>query len=99
MQSVGIPLAAWAQQHDRARRIVVLMVYAESDREAVGRVKAFTDALDSLGWSDGRNVRIDYRWAGGKTDRFQAYAAELARLEPDVILSATTPVLRALLRE
>jgi len=93
------PLSARAQQPDRVKRVGVLMAYAESDLEAVARVKAFTQALEGRGWTDGRNVQIEYRWASGDRERFRAYAVELVGLQPNVILSATTPVLGTLLRE
>ena len=81
------PLAAQAQQGARMRRIGVLMGQAEDDPEAQARVAAFEQGLQQLGWSDGRNVRIDRRWAGGDADRTRRYAAELIALAPDVILA------------
>ena len=81
------PLAARAQQPDRVRRIGVLMGQAEDDPEAQARVAAFQQSLQRLGWSDGRNVRIDSRWAAGDSDRTRRYAAELIALAPDVILA------------
>ncbi len=81
------PLAARAQQPDRVRRIGVLMGQAEDDLEAQARVAAFQQSLQRLGWSDGRNVRIDSRWAAGDADRTRSYAAELIALAPDVILA------------
>ena len=81
------PLAARAQQGERMRRIGVLMGQAEDDPEAQARVAAFEQGLQQLGWSDGRNVRIDRRWAAGDADRTRRYAAELIALAPDVILA------------
>ena len=81
------PLAAQAQQGARMRRIGVLMGQAEDDPEAQARVAAFLQGLQQLGWSDGRNVRIDRRWAAGDADRTRRYAAELIALAPDVILA------------
>ena len=81
------PLAARAQQGERMRRIGVLMGQAEDDPEAQARVAAFQQSLQRLGWSDGRNVRIDSRWAAGDADRTRRYAAELIALAPDVILA------------
>ena len=81
------PLAAQAQQGARMRRIGVLMGQAEDDPEAQARVAAFEQGLQQLGWSDGRNVRIDRRWAAGDADRTRRYAAELIALAPDVILA------------
>lgn len=75
------------------------MAYSPTDAEAVTRVTAFVRELQRLGWTDGQNLRIEYRWAGGDTQRIAADSAELVRLQPDVIFAATTPVVRALLRE
>ena len=85
--AAGWPLAARAQQPERVRRIGVLMNLAVGDPEGEARIAAFLQALQQLGWSDGRNVRIDYRWAAGDTGRFHRYAEELLALAPDVILA------------
>jgi putative ABC transport system substrate-binding protein len=69
------PLAAWAQQGERVRRIGVLMNVAADDPEGQARLTAFVQGLQQLGWTDGRNVRIDYRWGGGDADRIRRYAA------------------------
>jgi putative ABC transport system substrate-binding protein len=90
------PLAASAQQPDRMRRIGVLMNLAADDAEGQARIAAFVQALQRLGWSDGRNVRIDYRWAAGDAGRFHKYAEELLALVPDVILASATPSIQAL---
>jgi putative ABC transport system substrate-binding protein len=90
------PLAARAQQADRMKRIGVLMVVAENDPEAQPRIAAFLAGLQSLGWKDGQNVRIDYRWAAGNAGRVRAYATELIGLTPDVIFVSSTPALAAL---
>jgi putative tryptophan/tyrosine transport system substrate-binding protein len=91
------PLAARAQQDERrARRVGVLMNVAADDPEGQLRIAAFLQALQQLGWSDGRNIRIDYRWAAGAADRFHVYADELLALGPDVILAASTPSVQAL---
>jgi ABC-type uncharacterized transport system substrate-binding protein len=92
------PLAARAQQPDRMRRIGVLMNLAADDREAQARIAAFLQGLQQLGWTDGGNVRIDYRWAAGDTGRFQRYAEELLALAPDVILASAFPSVQALQR-
>jgi len=93
------PLAAQAQQADRMRRIGVLMNLAADDLEGRARFTAFVQGLQELGWTDGRNIRIDYRWAAGDADRFRRYAAELVALTPDVILAngsaAAGPLLQA----
>ena len=81
------PLAARAQQPERMRRIGVLMYLAADDAEGQARLAAFTQALQQLGWSEGRNLRIDTRWA--TADDIRRHAAELAALAPDVLLAGT----------
>ena len=93
-----IPLAAHAQQNERIRRIGVIGVLAKDDPEAVGRVAAFQQTLASTGWSDGRNVRIDYRWTGGDADRLKKYTTELVALAPDVILAEGSATVGPLLQ-
>jgi ABC-type uncharacterized transport system substrate-binding protein len=90
------PLAARAQQPDRVRRIGNLMNVPETDREAPARIAAFLAGLQQLGWSDGRNMRIDHRWAAGDAERYGRYAAELVALAPDVILATAGPSVVAL---
>src|SRR6266700_7208341 len=92
------PLAARAQQGERARRIGVLMNLAADDAEGQARIAAFLQGLQQLGWTDGGNVRIDYRWTAGDAGRFQRYAEELLALAPDVILASGTPSVQALQR-
>jgi putative ABC transport system substrate-binding protein len=96
------PLAAQGQQPERMRRIGVLMYPAADDPEGQARIAAFLDSLEQLGWTDGRNVRIDIRWpAGSDADRIRKYAAELVALAPDVILATgniTTAPLQQLTR-
>ena len=94
--AVAWPLAVHAQQGERARRIGVLMNLVADDAEGQARIAAFLQGLQQLGWTDGGNVRIDYRWAAG--DRFQRYAEELLALAPDVILASATPSVQALQR-
>jgi ABC-type uncharacterized transport system substrate-binding protein len=89
------PLAANAQQGQRMRRIGVLMNLAADDPLGQPRLAAFLQGLHELGWTDGRNVRIDTRWATGDANRFRIDAAELVALAPDVILAATTPCVAA----
>ena len=96
---IGWPLDAMAQPADRMRRLGILMAYAESDQEAVDRVTVFTKSLQNLGWTNGRNILMEYRWAAGNAERFRTYATELVQLKCDAILSATTPVLAALLKQ
>jgi putative ABC transport system substrate-binding protein len=81
------PLVAWAQQPERMRHIGVLIGNAADDAESQARTEAFAQGLAQLGWVDGRNVRIDTRWA--TADDIRRHAAELAELAPDVILAAT----------
>jgi len=85
---VAWPLAARAQPVERMRRIGVLMNVAVDDPVGQARNAAFLQGLQQLGWSDGRNVRIDARWAAGKADDIRKYAAELVALAPDVVLAA-----------
>jgi putative ABC transport system substrate-binding protein len=92
------PLAARAQQPDRMRRIGVLMGLSEDDPDTKARLAKFRQGLATLGWSEGRNVRIDYRFAPAGAQA-QVLAKELVTLEPDVILSNTTPSTTALQRE
>jgi len=93
------PLAAWAQQGGRVRRIGVLMPYDENDPVIKLRVPAFTQALADLGWTDGRNVRVDLGWTGGDINRMRALAQELIGLQPEVIVTNGTPATAALQRE
>jgi putative tryptophan/tyrosine transport system substrate-binding protein len=87
--AAAAPLAALAQQADRMRRIGVLFGSATDDSEYQARFGAFLQGLQQLGWADGRNVRIDTRWATTNPDDIRRDAAELAALAPDVILAAT----------
>jgi len=93
------PLAARAQQGERVRRIGVLMPYDENDPEGKLRHSAFTQALAELGWTDGRNARIDLRWGSGDINRLRALAQELVGLQPDIILANTTAATVALQKE
>jgi putative ABC transport system substrate-binding protein len=89
-------LTARAQQDGRVRRIGVLINLAADDPEGQARITAFAQGLQEAGWSTGRNVRIDYRWAGSGADAIAKYAAELVALAPDVILAATSRSVGAL---
>ena len=89
-------LAAHAQQPDRPRRIGVLVSLGKEDPETKARLAAFAQGLQELGWTDGRNIRIDYRWGGGDAERTRKYAAELVALEPDIILAGNTSTVRPL---
>ena len=97
--AVALPLAARAQQPERMRRIGVLMGFDENDPVAKTYVSAFTQALADLGWIDGRNVRMDFRSAGGDTNRIRAFAQELVGLQPDIIVTNSTPSTAALQQE
>ena len=99
---LGGAAAAWparAQQPARMRRIGALFSLAADDPESLARVGAFLQSMQQLGWTDGRNVHIDYRWSAGDADRIRKYAAELVALAPDVILasggSTVAPLLQA----
>jgi putative ABC transport system substrate-binding protein len=92
------PVMARAQQRERARRIGVLMNQAADDPEGQTRIGAFLQGLQELGWTIGRNVQIDYRWAAGNTERYHAYAAELTAMAPDVALASGGVVAAAIQR-
>jgi len=85
--AVAWPLAARAQQPERMRRIGVLMTLAADDPYGQAEVAAFQQALQQLGWSDGRNVRFDIRWHENDADRARTYAQELIALAPDIFLA------------
>jgi putative ABC transport system substrate-binding protein len=93
------PHAARAQQGDRVRRIGVLTPGDENDPEQKTNVSAFTQALAGLGWTDGRNVRMDLRWYGGDINRIRALAQELVDLQPDIILTQGVTATAAVQRE
>ena len=89
--SAGIawPLAAAAQQPERIRRIGLLMAAGADDPEYQSRIGVFRQRLEQLGWTEGRNARIDIRWATTNADEIRRHAGELTALAPDVILAAT----------
>jgi putative tryptophan/tyrosine transport system substrate-binding protein len=91
------PLAARAQQGERMRRIGVLMATAADEPESQARLSAFLQALQQLGWTDGRNLRIEYRWSAGDAARLRRDAAELVALAPDVVLAGVGATPTALL--
>ncbi len=95
--AIAWPSLANAQQ--RTRRIGVLMGLAEGDSESQPRVKALQQGLRALGWEEGRNIQIEYRWAASDPARMRTFAKELVEQQCDVILGHTTPVIAALLRE
>src|SRR5262245_62715928 len=92
------PLAASAQQPERMRRIGVLIPYAADDPEGQARIAAFLQGLQQLGWTEGRNVRIDFRWGAANAERIRRDAAELVALAPDVILASGTSTVGPLLQ-
>jgi putative ABC transport system substrate-binding protein len=93
------PLVARAQQPVGMRRIGVLMAYAESDPEGQAFVTVFQEGLQKLGWTEGRNIQIDYRWASGDVESMQRLAKELVALQPDVILSHSTTTTANMLQQ
>ena len=90
------PLAARAQKSSSVRRVSVLMSTASDDSLGQAYSAAFAQGLQQLGWEIGSNIRIDYRWGSGDTERFRKYAAELVGLSPDVILGTAASIVRAL---
>ena len=94
--AAGWPVGAHAQQ---PRHIGVLTLFSEHDTEGRSRFSAFQEGLREAGWVEGRNIRIDYRWADGDPDRLRAYAAEIVGLAPEAIFCNSTPVLAALRKE
>src|SRR6476620_5459870 len=98
--AVAWPRVAGAQQQpDRMRTVAVLVAGGSDDPEFQARIVAFREAMEQLGWINGRNVRIDVRWATTNADEVRKHAAELAALAPDVILSASGPTTVAPLLE
>ena len=102
--NVGAAAAAWplgarAQQPGPLRRLGILVTTSENDPEWKTERRAFLEAMQSLGWTDGANVRIDYRFAAGDRDRLAASGKELGGLKPDVLLARSTTAVRALIAE
>jgi putative tryptophan/tyrosine transport system substrate-binding protein len=93
------PLAARAQQGDRMRRIGVLMGYAESDREGQANFAALQGGLQKLGWTEGRKIRVDARWASADAALVRRFAKELVALQPDLIVTQNTPITAAVLQQ
>ena len=94
--AVPWPLTVRAQPGDPVRRVGVLLAVAENDPEAQRRIQAFRQGLQELGWADGRNVRIEYRFGAADSGRIAAQVADLVALKPDVIVGNSTPVVTAL---
>jgi putative tryptophan/tyrosine transport system substrate-binding protein len=93
------PFVARAQQGEQVRRIGILNAGAENDPQQQSWDTAFRQRLNELGWVDGRNIHVDYRWGAGSLDRLQLFAKELVALNPDVLVGVTTPATAALQRE
>jgi len=93
------PVVARAQQGERVRRLGVLLGWDDNDTLARAWFSGFTQGISELGWTDGRNLRMDVRWAAGNIGRMRMYEKELVGLEPEVILASSTPVTAALQRE
>src|SRR4029079_12748985 len=89
--AVAWPVVAHAQQSDRVRRVGVLMIFSESDPEAQSQVKVLLQRLGELGWMEGRNLRIDYRWNAAERVRARALADELVALQPEMIVVVGAP--------
>ena len=92
------PFTALAQQPERIRRIGVLMAINVDDADAQARMAAFVQGLQQLGWTVGKNVRVDFRLAGIDADTLRKHAAELVALAPDVILAQSSPAIAPLLQ-
>ncbi len=97
--AIAVPVAARAQQPTVVRRLGVLLNLSENDLEAQRLVTVFREGLAQLGWSDGRNLRIDFRWTGGDVGRARAFAKELVELLPDIVVGYATPSVVALQQE
>jgi putative tryptophan/tyrosine transport system substrate-binding protein len=90
------PLAARAQQATGVRRVAFLHPYAENDPEVLARIIAFREGLEALGWTENRNIRIEHRYSPGELGQIRAYATELVRSAPDLIVGSGTPITAAL---
>src|SRR5215471_3788833 len=91
---IGGTAAAWPvalRAQERMRRLGVLMAVSENDADARKGIGILQERLQKLGWKDGNNIRIDYRWGDGNPDRIQALAKELVELQPDVLIGHSTP--------
>jgi len=93
------PLAVRAQEPGRVRRVGVLFAFIDSDPESQARIAAFQQELENLGWREGHNIQIDYRWANGDAERFRSFSAELVAARPDVLVGHASPSAEALSRE
>jgi putative ABC transport system substrate-binding protein len=93
------PLAAHAQPTERMRRVSVLMPYVEGNTDAQQWTKAFAESLQEIGWIDGKNILLEFRWVGPSPDGLRADAAGMVRLNPDVLMAVSTPSVVALQHE
>jgi len=96
--AVAWPLAVRAQEPGRMRRVGVLFAFINNDPESQVRIAVFQQELESLGWREGSNIQIEYRWASGDPERFRAFAAELVAARPDVLVALASPSAEALAR-
>jgi putative ABC transport system substrate-binding protein len=94
--AAGWPLVAHAQQKSPTRTIGVIMGVTESDPDSQTRIAAFRAGFEELGWKDGQNIRIEYRWTAGRTEFVDQYCKEIVALAPSVILANSTPVVATL---
>src|ERR1700690_2389670 len=97
--AVAWPLAARAKQPERVQQIGVLMQFSESNPVAKTWITAFEDGLLKLGWAEGRNIHIDYRWVGPDLQKLERFAKELVALQPNLIVASSTPTTRLLMQE
>jgi ABC-type uncharacterized transport system substrate-binding protein len=97
--AAGWPRAARGQHGERMRHVGVLLAWTPGDVQSAPSLAALTKGLQELGWVNGRNIRLEYRWTAAEVDRMQASAKELVQQHPDVIIGHTTPVVAALQRE
>jgi ABC-type uncharacterized transport system substrate-binding protein len=97
--AVAWPLSVHAQMSARTRRVGVLLAGAEDDPVLRAMTAALREQLENLGWAEGRNIKLDYRWATAESGQFPVLARELLALQPDVIVSVTTTAALAIKRE
>jgi ABC-type uncharacterized transport system substrate-binding protein len=97
--AVAWPFTARAQQPAHLRQVAILRSEVAGDPEGLRNSAALVQGLQTLGWTQGRNIRIEQRWAGGSVDAMKALAKELVALEPDVIVVISTPVTAAVMQE
>jgi putative tryptophan/tyrosine transport system substrate-binding protein len=92
------PLAVRAQQPEQVRRIGALMGFAENDPQSQAEITAFREELGKVGWTEGRNIKIDVRWAAADIESMKRFAKELVELQPDLILTSSTPATGVMLQ-